>query len=85
MDPNLVLLERTERVATIVLNRPEKRNALSPSLLTQFTDALNRIREEATRVGADHFLIKGISTNEDMTGVVREVLAKSGKPLLSPK
>ena len=46
MDPNLVLLERTERVATIVLNRPEKRNALSPSLLTQFTDALNRIREE---------------------------------------
>jgi enoyl-CoA hydratase len=46
MDPNLVLLERTERVATIVLNRPDKRNALSPSLLGQFTDVLHRLREE---------------------------------------
>lgn len=42
-------------------------------------------REEATRVGADHFLIKGISTNEDMTALVRGVLAKSGKSLPSPK
>jgi len=46
MESNLVLLEKTERVATIVLNRPAKRNALSPSLLTQFTDTLYRIREE---------------------------------------
>ena len=41
-------------------------------------------REEATRVGADHFLIKGFSTNEDMTRLVQEVLAKSGKSLPPP-
>jgi DNA-binding NarL/FixJ family response regulator len=42
-------------------------------------------REEATRVGADHFLIKGFSANEDMIALVRQVLVKSGKSLPSPK
>jgi enoyl-CoA hydratase len=46
MDQNLVLLEKAERVATIILNRPEKRNALSPTLLTQLSETLHRLREE---------------------------------------
>jgi DNA-binding NarL/FixJ family response regulator len=40
-------------------------------------------REEARRVGADHFLVKGTSTNEDMTTLVRQILEKSTKPIPS--
>jgi DNA-binding NarL/FixJ family response regulator len=42
-------------------------------------------REEARRVGADHFLVKGTSTNEDMTALVREILEKSSKPIPSQR
>ncbi len=47
----LVLLDVTESVATITLNRPEKLNALSAELLEELVDALVRV-EESTEVGA---------------------------------
>ena len=40
-----LLIERTERVATIILNRPEKRNALSPLLLIELVDVLAHLKD----------------------------------------
>jgi trans-feruloyl-CoA hydratase/vanillin synthase len=39
-----LLVEVKDRVATLTLNRPEKRNAMSPRLHIEMTDALERIR-----------------------------------------
>lgn len=39
----LVLVERDERVAHVVLNRPERRNALTGPLATQFLSALEAV------------------------------------------
>ena len=40
---NLVLLSQTDAVATITLNRPDKFNALSMEMLTQFKTVLNDV------------------------------------------
>jgi len=39
-----LLVEVSERVATLTLNRPAKRNAMSPTLHLEMADALERIR-----------------------------------------
>jgi enoyl-CoA hydratase len=39
-EPQYLLFDVKERVARITLNRPDKRNTLSPSLLTELRDAL---------------------------------------------
>jgi 1,4-dihydroxy-2-naphthoyl-CoA synthase len=39
-DPKFLLFNVEDRVARITLNRPDKRNSLSPSLLTELRDAL---------------------------------------------
>jgi len=39
-DPQHLIFEVSDRIARITLNRPEKRNALSPALLTELRDAL---------------------------------------------
>jgi enoyl-CoA hydratase/carnithine racemase len=41
-----LLLERKDRVCTISINRPEKRNALSPAVLLELIEALQRLQEE---------------------------------------
>jgi len=46
-----ILLQQEEQVATIILNRPEKRNALSLQLLEELTDALQSFcKDKETRV-----------------------------------
>ncbi len=45
-EENLLLIDRKERICTISINRPEKRNSLSPALLFQFADILKRLKEE---------------------------------------
>ncbi|PWS28957.1 methylglutaconyl-CoA hydratase [Pedobacter yonginense] len=37
---NMVLYQVADRVATITINRPEKRNALNPQLISELTEAL---------------------------------------------
>jgi enoyl-CoA hydratase/carnithine racemase len=44
----LVLLDRVGRVATVTLNRPERRNALSDPLLTELTAVLTDLRDDDT-------------------------------------
>lgn len=46
MEEKLLLIEKQGKVCTIILNRPERRNALSPLLLFQFAEALARLKEE---------------------------------------
>lgn len=46
MTENLVLYTVTERIATITINRPEKRNALNPELVSLLTEAFLRAAED---------------------------------------
>ena len=46
-----ILYTIEDRLATITLNHPENRNVLSQHLLAEFTDAVNRIRQDE-EVGA---------------------------------
>ncbi|WP_293787786.1 enoyl-CoA hydratase/isomerase family protein [uncultured Pedobacter sp.] len=43
---NLVLYQVAERIATITINRPEKRNALNPQLVAELTSAFIRASED---------------------------------------
>ena len=46
MEEKRLVIERSGRICTLTLNRPEKRNALSPRLLVELSDALYRLAEE---------------------------------------
>jgi len=46
MGEPILLVDKKERVCTLTLNRPEKRNALSPLLLGELTAVLKRLTEE---------------------------------------
>ncbi len=46
MEEKLLLTERQEKVYTIIFNRPERRNALSPLMLFQLAETLTRLQEE---------------------------------------
>jgi enoyl-CoA hydratase/carnithine racemase len=43
---NLLLTEKKERIITITFNRPERRNALSPVLLHEFSALLGELKKE---------------------------------------
>lgn len=43
---NLVLYQVAERIATITINRPEKRNALNPQLIVELTAAFIKATED---------------------------------------
>ena len=46
MEEPLILTEKKERVFTLIFNRPERRNALNPPMLSLSIEILNRIREQ---------------------------------------
>ena len=46
MDYEQLLYEVSGGVATVTLNRPEQRNALSNQMLTELVDAMRRVRED---------------------------------------
>lgn len=54
-DFKYIFLEQNERVATLVLNRPEKHNAFFPEMLEYMIAAINQVRESSSEV----FIIKG--------------------------
>ena len=45
-----VLTAMEDSIGTIVLNQPEKRNALSQALITDLLDALRAFQEQSARV-----------------------------------
>ena len=46
MSYEFIKLEKADRIATLTLNRPEKMNALSAGLLTEFSDALDDVHND---------------------------------------
>jgi enoyl-CoA hydratase/carnithine racemase len=46
MEEQLLLTEKKEKVFTLTINRPERRNALNSLMVSQMVDTLSRIREE---------------------------------------
>ena len=46
MEERLLLVERQDKICTVIFNRPERRNALSPLLLFQFAEILTRLKDE---------------------------------------
>ncbi len=42
----LVLLEKTDRIGTLTLNRPEKLNAMNPALLDEFSEVIEAVRTD---------------------------------------
>ena len=44
MADDIILLEVADRIATVTLNRPEARNALSPAFLDAIPDAIGQLR-----------------------------------------
>ncbi len=47
-EPNTVTVEIEDGVALVTLNRPAKRNAMSPALHVEMTDVLEKLRYETT-------------------------------------
>jgi enoyl-CoA hydratase/carnithine racemase len=45
MSEDILLVDRVDMICTLTLNRPEKRNSLSPSLLFRLADTLNELNE----------------------------------------
>ena len=50
MTQSVVLVEPSEAIVTLTLNQPERRNALSTSMLESLLHALREIRSQAARV-----------------------------------
>ena len=45
-----LLIEKSDGVAVITLNRPTKRNAMNPTLHRDMTAALEQLREQISRL-----------------------------------
>jgi enoyl-CoA hydratase len=48
MEKNILLVERKEHICTLILNRPEKRNSLSPDLLVEIHQTLEELSQDDT-------------------------------------
>jgi len=46
MAENELTIERKDRICTLIINRPERHNALTPLMLFQLADTLRHLREE---------------------------------------
>ena len=50
-DDRLLIVEKQDRICTITLNRPKKRNSLSPALLLELVEVMNSLNDDQeTRV-----------------------------------
>lgn len=68
-----ILLEREGAVAEVVLNRPARKNALSPEAMTALTDVLRDVADDSAVGavlirGADGFFSSGLDLKEISTG-----------------
>lgn len=77
---NLIDLQVRAGIATIYLNRPEKRNAMSDDMRTQFIAALERVAADKTiRALVLTGNGKGFCAGGDVAGMERRMQAPSGE------
>ena len=80
MDYRLIELAVTDAVATITLNRPDKRNAMSDAMRAEFADALARVAaERAIRALVLTGAGKGFCAGGDVAGMQRRMQAPPGE------
>jgi enoyl-CoA hydratase/carnithine racemase len=76
----LVLLESKDGVATLTLNRPDKRNAMSDEMRTEFIAALERVAaDKAVRALVLTGAGKGFCAGGDIAGMERRMKAPAGE------
>ena len=80
MTYSLIDFQLQNAIATITLNRPEKRNAMSDDMRTEFIDALERVAADKTiralvLTGAG----KGFCAGGDISGMERRLTAPTGE------
>jgi enoyl-CoA hydratase len=72
-----ITLEKQDRIGTLTLNRPEKLNAMTPALISEFADALTQVEKDPE---IKVLIIRGagraFSTGYDLTGGWGEGAAK---------
>lgn len=82
---NAIRLEKADRIATITLDRPEKRNPINEAMLAELEGVLQELRDDAgTRVvvltaagpsfcaGADLSIVKGVSDERERQRIFAE-------------
>ena len=64
-----IILEKHDRIGTLVLNRPEKLNAMTPALIAEFADALAEVEKDPEiKVLVIRGAGRAFSTGYDLTG-----------------
>ncbi|MGE0823567.1 MAG: enoyl-CoA hydratase-related protein [Candidatus Binatia bacterium] len=64
-----LLLEKNERIGTLTLNRPEKLNALSPALLSEFSQVIDQVAaDDDIKVLVIRGAGRAFSTGYDLSG-----------------
>jgi len=80
MTENLIQLEVVDGVATLWLNRPEKRNAMSDDMRTEFIAALKRVaNDKAIRALVLTGKGNGFCAGGDIAGMERRMQAPAGE------
>lgn len=77
---NLIELKITDGIATLLLNRPEKRNAMSNDMRTEFIEALEHISaDKAVRALVLSGNGKGFCSGGDISGMEQRMNAPAGE------
>lgn len=80
MNDPLIHLETRSGIATITLNRPDKRNAMSDDMRTEFIHALERVAaDKAVRALVLTGAGKGFCAGGDIAGMERRMNAPTGE------
>ena len=80
MDDSLILLQVERGIATITFNRPDKRNAMSDDLRSEFIDALERVAaDKAIKALVLTGAGKGFCAGGDIGGMERRMNAPTGE------
>jgi enoyl-CoA hydratase len=86
MEYENILYEASDRIARITLNRPEKMNALSTALLTEYADALGRAeRDREVRVVIVRAAGRGFCAGYDVGGGGHNAGGPSTTPFLDDR
>ena len=80
MNYSLIDLQVRSGIATLTLNRPDKRNAMSDDMRTEFIDALERVAaDKAIRALVLTGAGKGFCAGGDISGMERRMNAPAGE------